>query len=173
MRRLDRPAPALRTGTRSAGYDAGVIPREHGAYAQLAAPLAVALCSARPTPAAWCLAAAAVLAFLTHEPLLVALGHRGSRARASSPRAALAVVAIGACAAIAGGVGIALGSPVVRVAVAIAAVPACALVVLAWRRAERSAAAETVAAIALSGASFPIAIAEAVPIRQAAIAWAC
>src|SRR5204862_336839 len=57
-----------------------VFPKEHGAYGQLLFPLATVLVVGRRTPAALTLAAAAVLAFLAHEPLLVLLGHRGPRA---------------------------------------------------------------------------------------------
>src|SRR5262249_5958355 len=46
-------------------------PREHGAYAQLGAPLATALARQVPTVPAALLAAAACCAFLANEPLLV------------------------------------------------------------------------------------------------------
>ena len=61
-------------------------PREHGAYAQLAAPLLTALVIVRPTVAAALLALAACIAFLANEPLLVVLGHRGKRMREQDGR---------------------------------------------------------------------------------------
>src|SRR5215472_11819220 len=57
-----------------------MFPREHGAYGQLLFPIATALAIGRPGVGALALAAAAVCAFLAHEPLLVLLGQRGSRA---------------------------------------------------------------------------------------------
>ena len=57
-----------------------LMPREHGAYGQLALPLLTALFSGRPTAAAFLYSTAAVFAFFAHEPLLVLLGQRGSRA---------------------------------------------------------------------------------------------
>jgi YwiC-like protein len=57
-----------------------VFPKEHGAYGQLLFPIATALAIGRPGIGALSLAAAAVCAFLAHEPLLVLLGQRGSRA---------------------------------------------------------------------------------------------
>jgi len=57
-----------------------VLPKEHGAYGPLLFPLLTALTVGRRTPSALLLGAAAVCAFLTHEPLLVLLGQRGPRA---------------------------------------------------------------------------------------------
>lgn len=57
------------------------LPREHGAYAQLAAPLLTSLLVAGPSTSSIALAAACLAAFLAHEPLLVVLGVRGPRAK--------------------------------------------------------------------------------------------
>ena len=57
------------------------LPREHGAYAQLAAPLLTTLVVAGASASSLALAAAALLAFLAHEPLLIVLGVRGARAK--------------------------------------------------------------------------------------------
>ena len=57
-----------------------MLPREHGAYGQLLFPLATALAIGQLWPGGWLLAAAAVFAFLAHEPMLVLLGQRGARA---------------------------------------------------------------------------------------------
>lgn len=57
------------------------LPREHGAYAQLAAPLVTALVVAGVSVSSLALAAACLVAFLAHEPLLVVLGVRGPRAK--------------------------------------------------------------------------------------------
>jgi hypothetical protein len=58
-----------------------MFPKEHGAYGQLLFPLITALAVGRPGAAAFAFAAAVVLAFVAHEPLLVLLGQRGARAR--------------------------------------------------------------------------------------------
>lgn len=57
------------------------LPREHGAYAQLAAPLVTTLVVAGVSASSLALAAAGVVAFLAHESLLVVLGVRGPRAK--------------------------------------------------------------------------------------------
>lgn len=56
-------------------------PKEHGAYGQLAFPLVTGLAVAGVSGAALCVVAAAVAGFLSHEPLLVLLGRRGSRSQ--------------------------------------------------------------------------------------------
>jgi len=57
-----------------------MFPKEHGAYGQLVFPIVTALAVGRPGVGALALAAAAVCAFMPHEPLLVILGQRGPRA---------------------------------------------------------------------------------------------
>jgi len=57
-----------------------MVPREHGAYGQLVFPLLTPVAIGRPSLAAAALIAAVVCAFLAHEPLVVLLGRRGSRA---------------------------------------------------------------------------------------------
>jgi hypothetical protein len=56
-----------------------LLPREHGAYAELAFPLVTGLALAPPTVSALALAAAAWAFFLAHEPLAILLGLRGAR----------------------------------------------------------------------------------------------
>ena len=147
-------------------------PREHGAYAQLGIPLTVALVARPPTWAAALLATAAVLAFVGHEPLLVVLGHRGARVReAEGARARARLAVLASAAAIAGGAGVALASPAAREMIAIAAIPTIALIALAWRRAEHSLAGELVAAVALSGAGAPVAVAAGASIDAALAVW--
>ncbi|WP_153558306.1 YwiC-like family protein [Roseimaritima sediminicola] len=67
-------------------------PKEHGAYAVVGIPLITALMIAGQTPAGLTLAGlsiavATITGFLAHEPLLVAFGHRGSRAQRTTPAA--------------------------------------------------------------------------------------
>ena len=72
------PAPSRRS----------LLPHEHGAYGQVAMPLVCALALGRPGVAAALLAAGAFAGFLSYEPLLVATGNRGKRARdEDGPRA--------------------------------------------------------------------------------------
>jgi hypothetical protein len=148
-------------------------PREHGAYAQLGAPLATALALAVPTPAAVVIAVAATCAFFANEPLLVVLGHRGRRLKDEHGRRAAWRLAIAGGAAVAiGATGLALAPRDAVIAAGAVAVPTAALLVLAWRRAEHSLAGELVAAVALSGASAPVAVASGIAERAAIELWA-
>src|SRR5262245_14312408 len=61
-----------------------MLPREHGAYFQMAFPLVTSLVVARASPPAVFIAIAVVCGFLMHEPLLLLLGGRGVRARQAS-----------------------------------------------------------------------------------------
>jgi len=58
-----------------------LMPREHGAYAQLGIALAMALAFVPHELRAWGQALAAVLAFLASEPTLVVLGRRGGESK--------------------------------------------------------------------------------------------
>ncbi len=58
-----------------------LLPREHGAYAQLLFPLLSALLMGKPTAPAIGFVAAAILLFLVNEPVAILLGVRGARLR--------------------------------------------------------------------------------------------
>lgn len=59
-----------------------LLPKEHGAYAELAFPLVTGLAlGGRPSLSAFALGSAAVAFFLAHEPLAILLGARGKRLR--------------------------------------------------------------------------------------------
>jgi hypothetical protein len=147
-------------------------PREHGAYAQLAAPIVAALLLRVPTLAAGLLTVAAVCAFLANEPLLVALGHRGQRLRESDgARARRRVVGLAAIAIACGTLGLATAARTTLQVAAIAAAPVAVLLVLAWRRGQHSLAGEVVAAVALPGACAPVASASGVDMRSALVLW--
>lgn len=147
-------------------------PREHGAYFQLAIPLATACLLRPPSLATIALTAAACLAFLAHEPLLVVLGHRGPRLRDSAgPRARMRLAGLTIAAIASAGAGLALGADGTVLVAGIASLPAAAVLALAWRRAEHSVAGELVAAIALTGASAPVLVAGGAARGAALATW--
>jgi hypothetical protein len=148
-----------------------LLPREHGAYFQLAIPLAAAL-ARHATVAGGMLAAAAIGAFLANEPLLVTLGHRGQKLQVllgARARMRLAILVATTC--VVGIDGLAL-APRAITAAAVVAVPVAILVVLACKRAEHTLAGELVAAVALTGASVPVAVAGGSDLGGALAAWA-
>src|SRR3990172_9353096 len=79
-----------------------LVPREHGAYGQLAMPLLTALAIGRPGLASVTLSASVVLAFVAHESLLVVLG-RLEKTTAGEMVVAAALSSCGLAVALAGG----------------------------------------------------------------------
>ncbi|APR75938.1 Hypothetical protein A7982_01285 [Minicystis rosea] len=160
-------------GRPRAGAARSLAPREHGAYGQLATPLVAALAMGRPNAPAILLAVAAVGAFLVHEPVLVALGQRGTRAkREDGARAWRRITVTGAVTALAGGVGLWLAPAAARAAAAAPIALALALSPFMARGAEKTAAGELLAAAALASASVPVAVAAGVSPAAAWSGWA-
>jgi hypothetical protein len=149
-----------------------LLPHEHGAYGQIAMPLLCALALGRPGAAAWLLAAGAFLGFLSYEPLLVASGRRGPRARQEDGGRArrLAGGLLAAAAALAG-TGFALSSPEARWASALPPVLAIGIALLVRLEVERTVAGEVAVAVALSSAGFPVGVAGGARPGAAAAAW--
>jgi hypothetical protein len=148
-----------------------LLPREHGAYVQLLAPLATSFAVFGASLASISITIAACFAFAAYEPLLVLRGHRGKRAFAiDADRARIRLVVLVVAAAIAAGVGFILAPFALPVAAAVAA-PGALLVALAIRKRTHSLAGEIVAAIALSGAAAPVAIAAGGSERDGLLLW--
>lgn len=158
---LASPAPAR-----------SLAPKEHGAYGQLGLPLVAALALGRPTLAAFGLTIAWVAAFLAHEPVLVLLGQRGKKARAQDgPRAARRLAWLGAAMALSGCVFLIFAPAEARRGLVPPVVLGLVVMAFVWRKEEKTAAGEIVAAAALSGAGFPVALASGVALFPAAVAW--
>ncbi len=156
------PAPARRS----------LLPHEHGAYGQIAMPLVCALALGRPGAAAALLAAGAFAGFLSYEPILVATGNRGRKAREEDgPRAWRLAAGLLAAAVALAGAGFVLASPAARLASAVPPVLAVAIASLVRLELERTLAGEVAVAIALSSAGLPVAVASGVAPGTAASAW--
>ena len=93
-------------------------PKEHGAYAILAIPILTALVACGPSVASVCIAVASITGFLAHEPLLVAIGHRGARARRTSPAATKRLALLLAITVAGGTAALLLSDTEVRIALA-------------------------------------------------------
>ena len=138
----------------------GMLPKEHGAYGQVAFPLLTTMVVAGVTVPASLLAVAVIAVFLAHEPLVVLLGFRGQRARreqAGAARVWLGVLG----GAFVGAAAIAFVSlpGAQQWAVLVPLVPAipAAWAVVAGR--EKTSLAEVAVSLAFSGAAFPLALA--------------
>jgi hypothetical protein len=165
---LDAPRrPGASATTRS------LAPREHGAYGQLGMPLVAALAMGRPGVGAVALAFAGVAVFLGHEPVLVAIGQRGARARREEgARARRRILALGAAAAVVGCVGVALAPAPARVALLVPVALGGVLAGFIARKAEKTTTGELLAAAALSSAAIPVALSCGVSASAAWGAWA-
>ncbi len=168
----------MATPIRSKGGTAGLprprslVPREHGAYAQLALPMLAALGAGHPGMVAVLLSVSAWALFLAHEPLLVLLGRRGERARVehgARARARLSVLVLAGAAV--GLTAVVLAPMTVRSAVTLPTILGCVLAVCIELDQERSLVGEAVAALTLAAVSFPVAIAAGTDPGEAARAW--
>ena len=168
-------ATVQRPPARPAAPPRSLLPHEHGAWGQLAMPLLTALAIGRPGLAPSALAAAVVLAFVAHEPLLVLLGQRGRRVgEEEAPRARRWLAVTGGLAAVTGALGIALAPAAARVALALPAALAVVVALLVWRRLEKTTLGEIGVAAALASAGWAVALAGHAPAEDAlaaALAW--
>jgi hypothetical protein len=148
-----------------------LLPREHGAYFQLGIPLVAAFCARAPSFAGAALGIAAILAFFAHEPLAILLGGRGARAARVERGRAVRVLAILVPLLLAMGIGGLATAPSTAVAFALGSA-SCGVIVatLASRRREHSLAGELLAAVALTGASATVLVADGAAV-QAGLAW--
>lgn len=136
------------------------LPREHGAWVQAGlATLATLLVAPAFPPGLWAWLGALWLAFLAHEPLLRVLGQRGARAReAGLGRAWFWLVGLGAFAWVLAWLGARGASVPARLT--LLAPLACAGLLLPGilRGEEKSLPGEVLAALALGGATGPLAL---------------
>jgi len=135
-------------------------------------PLVCALALGRPGPAAALLAAGAFAGFLSYEPLLVAVGNRGKRAREEDgPRARRLAAGLLVAAVSLAGAGFVLASPSARLASILPPLLAVGIALLVRLEVERTVAGEVAVAVALSSAGLPVAVASGVAPGTAAAAW--
>ncbi len=97
-----------------------MVPREHGAYAELLFPIVSVFLGGAPTTSTWLLAIGAIAVFLANEPLLVLFGQRGTRMkREESGRAKRALLIFCMVALVAGIAGLLLATRPVQYAVGV------------------------------------------------------
>jgi hypothetical protein len=153
--------------------DRPLLPREHGAYGQLLLPLCCGLAAGRPGPAALLLAAGALCAFVSHEPLLVLAGLRGARTRAEVGDRALRLLwPLAASALLLGSLGLWLSPAAARWLSLLPLALAAALVPALLTGREQTLGGQLLASAALSAAAAPIAAAAGVPPGSVLGAWA-
>jgi len=153
-----------------------MIPREHGAYAELLFPLVTVFLGGLPTTATWLLAMGAIAAFLANEPLLVLVGQRGTRMkRAEGDRAKRALLVFTLFALAAGLSGLALAPRGAQVSVVLPLLLGGTLIMLAIQGLERSMFGEALAAATLSSVAVPLGLSAGLELTAAlsvALIWA-
>jgi hypothetical protein len=136
------------------------LPREHGAYGQIAFPLAAAFAVSGVSTAAMFLSVAVVAGFLAHEPAAIVLGLRGTRAKrelgAAAARGLCACLAIAAAAALTVAIRM---DPAVRWSLAVPAIPAAVLAISMVAGRETTWYGEAAAALAFAGMAIPVTMA--------------
>lgn len=144
------------------------LPREHGAYGQLAFPLATALLAFGASPGALLVVAAAVAGFLAHEPGSVLIGLRGGRAlRERRSEAVRWLVWWGAVSAAAAAAAVVAMPAAVRLWLLLPVGPAILLTYATVRGREKSWYGEIAAACAFSSIAVPTALASGASLREA------
>jgi hypothetical protein len=137
-----------------------LIPREHGAYAQLGFPLLSGLVLGSPGAAAWLFVVAAALLFVANEPLVILLGARGKRLQEELREAARRQLAVlGFLGVGAGLAALWLAPPAARALALVPAAFAAGLVPVVLGKRLKSLAGEIVAAAAFSAMHLPVAAA--------------
>jgi YwiC-like protein len=146
-----------------------LLPKEHGAYGQLALPVVTALSAAGVSYTGLLLTASAVAAFVAHEPAAILLGLRGARARREHHGAAIRCLAF--CVGItvtAGAMSLLTIQPEVRWSIAVPIAPAILLGIATVRGREKSWYGELLAALALAGLAVPLSMAAGASLNAAA-----
>ena len=153
-----------------------IIPREHGAYAELLFPIIAVFLGGSPTTSTWLLAVGAIAAFLANEPLLVLVGQRGTRMkRDEGDRAKRALLVFLLFAFGAGVAGLALAPRAAQFAVVLPLLLGGTLIMLAIQGLERSMFGEVLAAAALSSVAVPLGLSAGLTLPAAlavALIWA-
>jgi hypothetical protein len=141
-----------------------VLPKEHGAYAQMAFPILTALAIGGLSAPAMLTAVAVIATFLGHEGVAVITGRRGTRARREAGgQATFWLVASATVSATSGLAAIALSAAGARWSFV---VPMSGAVLVAWLFAihqERSAAGEMAVALTFSSVALPMCVSAGTP----------
>jgi YwiC-like protein len=139
-------------------------PKEHGAYSQLAFPLVTALAVVGVNTAALLVVSAAVAGFLSHEPLLVLLGRRGSRRQLTQHRQAVNWFVVTGLAGMATGLAAVFSAArATQWVFALPLTPAILYGIALATHCEKTTAGELAAAFAFSLVSVPLCVAAGAP----------
>jgi len=156
--------------------DRRMIPREHGAYAELLFPIATVILGGAPTTSTWLLSIGVIAAFLANEPLLVLVGQRGTRIKREEGQRAQRALLIYALLGVSAGIaGLLVAPRATQLSVVLPLLLGATLVMLALQGLERSLFGEGLAAATLSSVAVPLGLSAGLglaPALAVALIWA-
>jgi YwiC-like protein len=139
-----------------------MLPKEHGAYGQIAFPILTAFFVSGISVAGLLIAAPVVAGFLAHEPAAVLLGLRGTRARRDLRPPAVRWLGCAVAVGVIAGALLTL-NPAVRWSLAVPLAPALLLAVATATGNDKSWQGETSAAVAFAETAVPVSMAASAP----------
>lgn len=149
-----------------------LLPREHGAYAQLGFPLVTALALGDVGVAPVLLVVGIIATFLVREPVMVLSGGRGGRAkRQVGARAGRRGAGLLAIALAAGAAGLWLAPPTARYSAIIPVALGALLVPLTLSRQEKKLVGELLVSVGLSSTMIPVALSGGAGVRETLVAF--
>jgi hypothetical protein len=146
-----------------------LLPREHGAYGQIAFPILTALLVAGMSTGGVLIATAVIAGFLAHEPAAVLLGIRGIRAKREWWHHAVLWLGCTLVVGVAAGAGaLFLVDVPARWSMLVPLAPTLLLAISTARGRDKSWEGEVAASLAFSGAAMPISLAASAPAQTGA-----
>jgi hypothetical protein len=156
---------------RTATSTVSLNPKEHGAYAIVMIPLLTALLSSDPSVVGVAVVVASLCGFFAHEPLLIALGHRGGRVQRDAPHARSQATWLLVLSVLAGATAMWFGTSSVRGALVGCLFLALASLTLAVARQHRTLGGQLFGVASLSAPCVPILMAGGLSVPQTLLVW--
>ena len=164
-------AVAMEVNARHPSAMVSLKPKEHGAYAIVMIPMLTAVVTQGVGVVGAAVVVATLAGFFAHEPLLVALGHRGRRVRRDAPEARTRALGWLSLSVVAGTLAMGFGSPTVRLSLAGCLGFAILCLTLAAARLHRTLGGQLMGVAGLSVPCVPILIAGGMSVPHAAVVW--
>ncbi len=161
----------IEAAPRNASPTVSLKPKEHGAYAIVMIPILTALVTSDASIVGAAVVVASIAGFCAHEPLLVALGHRGRRVRRDAPVARSRATGLLLLSVLAGTTAMWFGTPGVRISLVGCLLLAIASLTLAVARQHRTLGGQLFGVAGLSVPCVPILIAGGLSVPQTLLVW--
>lgn len=161
----------IEVAPRTATPTVSLKPKEHGAYAIVTIPMLTALVTSGASIVSVAVVVASLSGFFAHEPLLVALGHRGRRVRRDAPVARSRATGLLLLSVLAGTTAMWFGTPGVRITLVGCLLLAIASLTLAVARQHRTLGGQLFGVAGLSVPCVPILMTGGLSWQQTLLVW--